>query len=388
MVILRVACDNFYMFKDFNLDFTYNERIVHPISQHDVLFEGSHIKVRKNLIVMGGNASGKTTFGKLLCMIMNFICGTYISDNEIKLNAAQYDKNKNATFEIEFVIDDVAYLLQTEFNNGNLKSEKLFIQTINKSYDIKTLRETFKNSKPFSDYNSDKSDINAGAASYIFSLSKHKQLTELRGRIGFSFKFSEFELNAAKNELFINVDFINDLLPKIDNSVESVKKLETNDLTISKSYLIKFKNGETLTVPEGDLNYCKERLSHGTREAINLSILFKNLSSTNIFYMDEQLAHMHSELEAYLIRQAFLKKADDAQLFFTTHNIELLELNVPINSFVFFVRNKEGFNEAIYPSEKLNKNDRNLRNYYENDYFGILPDYSVLDELFEENEDE
>ena len=55
---------------------------------------------------------------------------------------------------------------------------------------------------------------------------------------------------------------------------------------------------------------------------------------------------------------------------------------------MFFVRNKEGFNEAIYPSEKLNKNDRNLRNYYENDYFGVLPDYSVLDTLFEENNDE
>ena len=66
MIILRVAYDNFYMFKNFEVDFTYERKSNRYLSENDRLFAGSNIKVRKNLIVMGANASGKTTFGKLL----------------------------------------------------------------------------------------------------------------------------------------------------------------------------------------------------------------------------------------------------------------------------------------------------------------------------------
>ena len=59
-------------------------------------------------------------------------------------------------------------------------------------------------------------------------------------------------------------------------------------------------------------------------------------------------------------------------------------MNAPITSFLFFRRSEEGFNEVVYPSEVLRKNIRNLRMHYENDYFGVLPDYSVLDKFFEE----
>ena len=73
-----------------------------------------------------------------------------------------------------------------------------------------------------------------------------------------------------------------------------------------------------------------------------------------------------------------------AQVFFTSHNSELLDLNVPNNAFLLFKRCKEGFNKAMFVSQTLNKNDRSVRNYYENDYFGVLPDYSALDQYFED----
>ena len=53
MIILRVACDNFYMFKNFEVDFTYKRKSNHYLSENDRLFAGSKIKVRKNLIVTG-----------------------------------------------------------------------------------------------------------------------------------------------------------------------------------------------------------------------------------------------------------------------------------------------------------------------------------------------
>ena len=184
----------------------------------------------------------------------------------------------------------------------------------------------------------------------------------------------------------VDVEFLDKMLPAIDNSVKSVKRLQVEgDSTPTNSYQISFKNNETLTVLNGDLKTCGYRLSHGTFESIDfvfsLSVLRKGLAS--IFYIDERLSHMHPELEIYLARQAFLQKPKDAQLFFTTHDTELFDLNAPNASYMIFRRNSEGFNEVIFVSDKLSKNDRNLRNYYENDYFEVIPDYSVLDKLFE-----
>ena len=388
MIILRVACDNFYMFKNFEVDFTYERKSNHYLSENDRLFAGSKIKVRKNLIVMGANVSGKTTFGKLLCLILNFIYGKDLSDGSSSIPSARYDKSKDSIFEIEFVIDDTAYLLKACFRNDSLYTEEIFRQKIYKSYSIQTLRKKLAESKPIKPYDTVKDLFDIGCKSYAFA--SLKELGDLHKKIGFWFSFSERPLNSSTYLGEINVKFLNDVLPKIDNSVISVKRLtvegEEGESAKTNSYQITFKNKEVLTVPDGDLTRCDKRLSHGTFEAIDFLFALEGLSKRKgyFFYIDERLSHMHSELEAYLIYQAFSKKSFDSQIFFTTHNAELLDLNAPITSFLFFRRSEEGFNEVVYPSEVLRKNIRNLRMHYENDYFGVLPDYSVLDKFFEE----
>ena len=392
MIILRVACDNLYMFKNFAVDFTYERKSNHYLSENDRLFAGSKIKVRKNLIVMGSNASGKTTFGKLLCMIFNFIYGKDLSDGSFNIPSARYDKSKDSSFEIEFVIDDTAYLLKAHFHNDNLHTEKIFRQKIYKSYNIQTLRKKLTEGEVIETYDAVTNLLNIGCKSYAFA--SLKEFVDLRKKIGFWFSFSELPLNSSTYLGETNIEFLNNVLPKIDNSVISVKRLtvegENGESAKTNSYQITFKNKEVLTIPDGDLTRCDKRLSHGTFEAIDFLFTFDELSNRKgyFFYIDERLSHMHSELEAYLIYQAFSKKSFDSQIFFTTHNAELLDLNAPITSFLFFRRSGEGFNEVIYPSEVLRKNIRSLRMHYENDYFGVLPDYSVLDKFFEEKSNE
>ena len=112
------------------------------------------------------------------------------------------------------------------------------------------------------------------------------------------------------------------MLPKIDNSVISVKPLtvedEDGESAKTNSYQITFKNKEVLTIPDGDLTRCDKRLSHGTFESIDFLFTFDELSKRKgyFFYIDERLSHMHSELEAYLIYQAFSKKIFRQPSFF------------------------------------------------------------------------
>lgn len=391
MIILRVACDNIYMFKDFELDFTYNRRINHPIAQGDLLFEGSHIKARKNLIIMGANASGKTTFGKLLRFILNFMHGANFEDapNDV-IAGIQCNRKKNAHFEIEFVIDRTAYLLKADFFNYQLCHEELRCCAIKNSYNISDLREALRSQPMDPKHSIDAKAIRKGLDSYLFTSVPTETTAFIRNHVWYSFRIA-FQSNSVGYSVFPNIERINQILPCIDNSVKEVEALRgARDKTVTKSYLIKFCNGDLLTVPDGNLKGCGDRLSRGTFEAIDYISLLDELQSpkhSRLLYIDEQLPHLHAELEAYLIRQALLQNNGKHQLFFTTHNVEILDLNIPIQSFVFFHRRKDGWNEAIFPSTRLNKNDRPIHGYYENDYFGILPDYSVLDKFFESDDE-
>lgn len=203
--------------------------------------------------------------------------------------------------------------------------------------------------------------------------------------------FSNFASYSQDAVLSAPIKLLNDILPNIDNSIEKVAALSIKgDTRSTNSYVILFKNGDQLTVPDGNvLKADTFRLSHGTYEVLSFLNILEEIRArkNDIIFIDEQLAHLHAELEAYLIMKAFLMP-HDSQLFFTSHNNELLDLNVPNHTFLLFKRNNDGFNSSLYVSESLTKNDRSVRNYYENDYFGVLPDYSMLDVYFEDKDNE
>lgn len=388
MIITSIKCDNMYMFKDFNVDFTYGRRSSHFISSNDTLFEGSHIYVRKSVIIMGGNASGKTTFGKLLCLISNYLFNGRIDGEYFSLDNIAYNKEDSSKFVVEFVIDKTMYCLEVEFKQNVLFKETIKKCKLYKSYNIKTARENLANGEVISQYIKKDNDARGNniLMSYFFLVdgSDHTEREYIKNNVMYLFSLSQLGSVSSVKGSKVQIEQLNNILPKVDNSVGKVQPMYVNDVKTA-SYQISFNNGETLTVPDGNLLACKDRLSHGTYETIDfVNILDYMIKAKNMtVYIDEKLAHMHSELESYLIRKAMVMKSKDTQLFITTHNTDVFLLNVPMNVFLFFRRNNDGYNECIYPTDKINKNDRNLLQYYRNDYFGVLPDYSILDNYFD-----
>lgn len=388
MILTSIKCNNMYMFKNFAVDFTYRRKSSHFLSANDTLFEGSHIYVRKNIILMGGNASGKTTFGKLLCFIANYIFNGRADGEYFSLENIAYDKNEVSEFTAEFVIDRTMYCLEVAFRRNVLLREVIKKCSLYKSYSIQTARENLTNGKVISQYVKEENDVRSNnmLLSHFFLLddSDKQERDFIKNNVMYLFRLSKLGSVSSFKSGDIDVEQLSNILPKIDNSVEKIQTMYVNHVKTA-SYQISFRNGETMTVPDGNLLACKDRLSHGTYEAIDfinmLDCMVKAKDMT--IYIDEKLAHMHSELESYLIRKAMLVKSRNTQLFITTHNTDVFLLNVPMNVFLFFRRNRDGYNECIYPTDKINKNDRNLLQYYRNDYFGVLPDYSALDEYFE-----
>lgn len=387
MIITKITCDNMYMFENFLLDLTYNRKLKHCLTNADTLFPGSKIRVRKNIIIMGGNASGKTTFGKMLCFILNYIFRGQIDNNYFNLYDIPYKKNADSHFSLEFVLNDTAYLLNVSFNGSLLIKETLRACKIYRSYNVDKMRDNLQSSKIISSFDSSTVKSIPIAAdtlvSNAFLVNMSPEIKQIKSEMHYLFSISKRTNKTI--EQHTDIQALNDILPKIDNTVCAVKNMYV-DNKATNTYQIVFRNGETLVVPNGDIASCKDRLSHGTFEAIEFLKLFAYMKkyASSLIYADEILAHMHSELEAYLIRKAILVKPAQSQFFITTHNIDIFQLNVPANVFLFFRRNENGYNEVIYPSELLNKNDRNLTQYYINDYFGVMPDYSVLDQPFED----
>ena len=77
MVVLDVSLDNSYAFKNFHMKLTYPKKIVGSSIREEHLEGRPNFRYKKVNIIMGSNASGKTTFGHMLMTIFNFIDKKY-----------------------------------------------------------------------------------------------------------------------------------------------------------------------------------------------------------------------------------------------------------------------------------------------------------------------
>ena len=73
MVVLDILLDNFYAFKNFHMNLTYPKKIVGSCIREEHLADRPNFRYKKVNIIMGANASGKTTFGRTVMKIFNFI---------------------------------------------------------------------------------------------------------------------------------------------------------------------------------------------------------------------------------------------------------------------------------------------------------------------------
>ena len=66
MIIMDVKVDNLYAFKNFHINMSYPKKIVDSTIENEYLEDRPNFRYKKVNIIMGGNATGKTSLGKLL----------------------------------------------------------------------------------------------------------------------------------------------------------------------------------------------------------------------------------------------------------------------------------------------------------------------------------
>ncbi|MEH5125131.1 hypothetical protein PO452_23920 [Escherichia coli] len=92
------------------------------------------------------------------------------------------------------------------------------------------------------------------------------------------------------------------------------------------------------------------------------------------------MAYTHSELERMIVALIISNLKENTQFFYTTHNMDIFELDLPVHSFIFIKKTKD-YSEFVEANSVVKKNDRSMRNAVERDVFGVLPDTSLVSEL-------
>ena len=196
----------------------------------------------------------------------------------------------------------------------------------------------------------------------------------------------------------VNKDILERIIRTFDSSIIGVSEMkETKDVKSGEKsasvFLIKFKNTDSIVVTSNGEITDSDRLSKGTFEAVTLSHFISSIVNDHevlknsemipsmTYFLDEKLAFTHSELERMIVALIISKLKENTQFFYTTHNLDVFELDLPVHSFIF-IRKTEGSSEFVEASAFLKKNDRSMRNAVERDVFGVLPDTSLVTELF------
>lgn len=385
MILLKLKVDNLYMFRDAEVDFTYPRRLANSPIEGEYLPDFPQIRFKRVCIIMGPNAAGKTTLGRLLCAVNNYLAGVPLEE----VTEAIYNRSRPATVDVLYVVPELAELrrVRIELDTAGLLSETLWATPLRKRKSLPALEADMEARGPKFEWHRTEvaSDVEVPVVFSPARLNGH----ELDKAAGWHYIFSEMDVssdNLTHGEQ--DVPLLERVLQAFDPAIASVQPSQDKP----GAYVIAFDNGDRVIVEDGTLRETdRKRLSRGTLEAIEVAKLMASIirrakdasEYSNTFFLDEKMAYSHTEMEAAILNVMIERLGRYSQLFYTTHNHDILSMALPSHSYLFM--RKDGFVEFAQP-EKLGfaKNDRNLAGYVRNDVFGTVPDTSRIDALLED----
>lgn len=362
MILLNLQIDNIYLYEKFEMSFTYDRKLHNNSIEYEWVKEFPNFKYRKVNILLGANSSGKTSLGNIMMSIQNFL--SKHNEQSLPLDKVR-DNRRVATIEVDFYEKGYLYKYLIRFNRHQIVEDQLKKVKLVKADSYlkasKRLEQVFHTNYDVAEvYN----PIHLKTESFDF---------------GWYYSFSHITEDSSKDTK-LDVKYLETILKGFDCTVKTVKRIPGNN----NAFSVEFLNKDSILIENGELTgSSKNRISSGTYESIRIANILEEIrNQERNYFIDENLVYTHTELEKEVLNFMIAKLNGDSQLFFTTHNMDILEMNLPIHSFQF-LKNNHGRFDVVDVSKQFSKNDRNLRNYVEADVFRTLPDTSFILELLD-----
>lgn len=366
MIIMDVKADNLYAFKKFHINMSYPKKPVNTTIKDEFLKQRPNFRYKKVNIIMGSNATGKTSLGKLLMLFTN-----YLSDGAYKRFTTRVaDQSKEATLAIDFVTDQerlYRFEMVIHPKTGDDYVEKdvdirIRYADIGQKDNYEVCAERLSNNECES-VTYDEINSKGWKFSYPIDASENKEYSTIE-----------------ENEKYIQI--LKYILKTLDPSIEDVIKSKD----VKNTYFIKWKNCN-VTIQDGKI-LNGNIMSSGTKEGLEISYIITSLicGLYSLFYCDELFSYVNSDIEKACLSIIIDRLTDRKQLFFTTHNTEILDMQLPKHSFTFLRKNCDNLEkpiECISASQYLKRSTDSLKNAVENDLFCTAPELNMLYQIVE-----
>ena len=360
MIVLNLKLDKIYGFQNFEIDFTYPKKVVNSILEDEHLEGRERFRYKKAVILMGANATGKTSLGRALLKIFSFL------------------NTGNSALLLDMVSEDGASFCM-DFVNQGFTMHRISVDIPHAEEDIQLRYETAE-IEAMDSYEKCVKKLTDQTASVI----QFTSLKRLVGPIEYRFAYPEIEhsLKLSGTDKNALLKTLHAVIGTLDPTLQDVSL--SRDLT--DTFIIKRK-GKEIIIQEGKL-LNREVLSSGTTEGIDVAVFLASMLSGKpcFYYCDEHFSYIQSDIERRIFGLMLERVSNNGQLIFTTHNTDMLDLNLPKHAFMFLRKKLEDGEyrvSAISASALLKRNTDSVRSAVENDMFASLPDDSLLDELEE-----
>lgn len=349
MILLNIELDNIYGFNGFKMNLSYPKKIVNSIIDSEHLAGRERFRYKKAVILMGANATGKTSLGKALRNILMFI--EFESKTEM---LGMVNNRKKGYFSIDLV-NEGFFLHRFEgaiIPDRNLVNCRHYIAEIGKTDSYESCVGKLQLTDIFTEKNNSR-----------FAYPDISPLLQIEG---------------------IDEKVMLKTLKAVIGTLDPTLKNVVRAKDLYDSYIIK-RDSQEIIIQNGKL-LNREVLSSGTAEGVDVAIILASIidGRDTFYYCDEHFSYIQSDIEKRIFGLMLDNLGDNEQLIFTTHNSDMLDLNLPKHSFCFLKKEKKGnkFEVSVkYASEYLKRNTDSVRCAVENDLFGSVPDDSLLDSL-------
>ena len=204
-------------------------------------------------------------------------------------------------------------------------------------------------------------------------------LSELEKVSGWLFTYPEQGSNFLKNNNEVmDIKVFENILKTLDPSIEKISKLDK----VKNAYVLTLK-GEDLIIQDGEFVKKNNILSSGIKSGLDIAYITSAIKkNTNIYYYcDEKFSYIHSDIEKAILSLMIDFLKPNTQLFFTTHNMEVLNMDLPIHCFTFLKKREKI--EVVYASEYIDEDNIFLMEAIKNDVFNVAPYLDLIYELEE-----
>lgn len=351
MIIMDLKLDNLCCFRDFHVNFSYPRKV-----ENEYLEGFPNFRYKKINIIMGSNATGKTSLGRVILSIFNFvdkrnadIITRFISNN-----------NKTAFFIMDFVDDNKLYRIHAVFDPSDdhiYASENIKIHIV--STDI-CLRDNYESCAK----RLDSMMVGLNESNYIMELEKLRSLPI----------DSIFNYGIKANREYINV--LKHTLRVLDPNILSVNRIEE----LKNAFVIKIAD-KSIIIQDGKM-INDSLLSSGTKAGLDIASIVSSikLGTHSLYYCDEKFSYVYSDIEIGFLSLMINELKPNSQLFYTTHNLDILDLPLPKHSFNFLKKDDQCIS-VINAADYLKKNTDSLRNAVDNDFFSVTPRLDEIENL-------